>query len=156
MRRYPLFAAGSAVLLAAAAIATGGGASAASGQSAGSARSGALVKVVSSRYGRVVADNRGEALYVFTKDGRGASRCYADCAKAWPPFLTRGVPRAGTGIAASGLGATSRPDGTRQVTYRGRPLYYYAGDKPGVILCQNVNEFGGDWLVVAPSGKPIR
>jgi hypothetical protein len=30
------------------------------------------------------------------------------------------------------------------------------GDAPGMILCQNVNEYGGDWLVVAPSGKAIR
>jgi predicted lipoprotein with Yx(FWY)xxD motif len=154
MRRYAVLAAGSALLLSAGVIDLGE--SAASGPSAGRARSGALVKVVSSRYGRVVADSHGEALYLFTKDGRGASRCYADCAKAWPPLLTTGPPRAGNGIAAPGLGTMHRSDGRRQVTYRGRPLYYYVGDKPGVILCQNVNEFGGDWLVVAPSGKPIR
>ena len=39
------------------------------------------------------------------------------------------------------------------MTYRGRPLYYYVGDrKPGQILCQNVREFGGLWLIVRPSG----
>jgi predicted lipoprotein with Yx(FWY)xxD motif len=163
MRRYAVLASGSALLLGAATIgsvasaASGpSGATAVSGPSAAGARSGALVKVVSSRYGRVVADSHGEAVYLFTKDGRGASRCQADCAKAWPPFLTRGAPRAGNGIVASGLGTRSRPDGARQVTYKGRPLYYYVGDKPGAILCQNVNEFGGDWLVVAPDGKPIR
>ena len=154
MRHHAILAVGSALLLSAAAI--GSGVSAASSPSGGSARAGALVKLVSSRYGRVVADSHGEALYLFTKDGRGASRCYAGCAKAWPPLLTSGAPRAGNGIAASGLGTKRRPDGTRQVTYRGRPLYYYVGDSPGVILCQNVNEFGGDWLVVAPNGKPIR
>jgi predicted lipoprotein with Yx(FWY)xxD motif len=155
MRRYAILAAGSALLLGGVAIEAGESA-AASGRSGGSARPGALVKVVSSRYGRVVADSHGEALYLFTKDGRGASRCHGDCAKAWPPFLTTGAPRAGNGIAAPGLGTRRRTDGTRQVTYKGRPLYYYRGDKPGVILCQNVNEFGGDWLVVAPSGKPVR
>ena len=48
-------------------------------------------------------------------------------------------------------------DGSRQVTYAGRPLYYYAGDrKPGQILCQNVSEFGGLWLVVRANGAPVR
>jgi predicted lipoprotein with Yx(FWY)xxD motif len=39
----------------------------------------------------------------------------------------------------------------------GRPLYYYVGDKrPGQILCQNVDEFGGTWLVVHPNGQLAR
>jgi hypothetical protein len=43
------------------------------------------------------------------------------------------------------------------VTYGGHPLYYYAGDRrPGEILCQNVVEFGGTWLVVTPSGRAVR
>jgi predicted lipoprotein with Yx(FWY)xxD motif len=43
------------------------------------------------------------------------------------------------------------------VTYRGHPLYYYEGDrKPGEILCQDVDEFGGTWLVVSPSGHAVR
>jgi predicted lipoprotein with Yx(FWY)xxD motif len=123
--------------------------------SASTAR-GAALKVVSSQYGRVVADAKGEALYLFTKDGRGKSQCYGDCAKAWPPFLTKGRPRAGKGISASRLGTVRRRDGRLQVTYKGQPLYYYVQDKPGVILCQNVAEFGGDWLVVAPSGNAVR
>jgi predicted lipoprotein with Yx(FWY)xxD motif len=121
-----------------------------------SAGRGALVKAVSSQYGRVVADAKGEALYLFTKDGRGKSQCYGACAKAWPPFLTKARPRAAKGISASRLGTVRRRDGRLQVTYKGQPLYYYVQDKPGVILCQNVTEFGGDWLVVAPSGNAVR
>ena len=120
------------------------------------ASTGATLKVVSSPYGKVVADGKGEALYLFTKDRRGKSRCYGDCAKAWPPFLTRAKPRAGSGVAQSGLGTVRRRDGKLQVTYKGQPLYYYVHDTPGKILCQNVNEFGGDWLVVAPNGNAIR
>jgi predicted lipoprotein with Yx(FWY)xxD motif len=127
----------------------------ASAQADAAAR-GALVKVVSSQYGKVIADSKGEALYLFTKDRRGPSRCYGACAAAWPPVLTKGKPRAGKGITASRLGTTRRSDGKLQVTYKGQPLYYYVHDKPGVILCQNVAEFGGDWLVVAPSGRAIR
>ena len=43
------------------------------------------------------------------------------------------------------------------MTYNGWPLYYYVHEtKPGQILCQNVEEFGGLWLVVKPSGKLVR
>ena len=48
-----------------------------------------------------------------------------------------------------------RTDGTVQLTYAGHPMYYYAGDAPGRILCQGVTEFGGLWLVVQSSGKPV-
>ena len=51
----------------------------------------------------------------------------------------------------------TRRNGTKQVTYAGHPLYYYVGDtKAGQILCQNVSEYGGRWLVVSPSGKLVR
>ena len=47
--------------------------------------------------------------------------------------------------------------GTPFLTYNGWPLYYYVDEnRPGLILCQNVNEFGGLWLVVRPSGKVVR
>jgi hypothetical protein len=39
------------------------------------------------------------------------------------------------------------------VTYAGHPLYYYVDDSPGTILCHDVEEFGGLWLVVKPNGK---
>jgi predicted lipoprotein with Yx(FWY)xxD motif len=55
------------------------------------------------------------------------------------------------------IGTVRRRDGRRQVTYNGWPLYYYVGERsPGVILCQNVDEFGGIWLVVRASGKLVR
>ena len=58
---------------------------------------------------------------------------------------------------AAGSGTIRRSDGSRQATYAGRPLYYYVGDrKPRQILCQNVSEFGGLWLVVRPSGAVVR
>jgi hypothetical protein len=42
------------------------------------------------------------------------------------------------------------------VTYDGRPLYYYVGDGVGQVKCQAVDEFGGTWLVVRPSGRLVR
>ena len=112
---------------------------------------------MNTRYGRVLFDGEGRALYLFTRERTGRSRCYGDCASAWPSFLTKGRPRARSGVKSSLLGTTRRRDGKTQVIYRGHPLYYYVGDrKAGQILCQDVNEFGGTWLVVSPSGQPVR
>lgn len=119
-------------------------------------RRGRVVKVVrSSQFGRVIADRRGEALYLFDREKGGRSRCYGACAKAWPPVLTRGRPRAGRGAKRRLLGVTRRRGGRLQVTYRGHPLYYYKDDEPGTILCHDVDEFGGLWLVVRPDGRPV-
>jgi predicted lipoprotein with Yx(FWY)xxD motif len=116
---------------------------------------GAVVKVVRSQYGRVIADRRGEALYLFDMEKGRRSRCYGDCAVAWPPLVTTGKPQAGKGAKGSLLGTTRRRDGKLQVTYDGHPLYYFRDDEPGTILCHDVDEFGGLWLVVRPDGDPV-
>ena len=113
--------------------------------------------VKSSSFGRVLFDGRGFVLYGFTRDKNGRSACYGACAKAWPVYYAKATLRAGIGIKPSLIGTTKRRDGRRQITYAGRPLYYYIGDtKAGQILCQNVVEFGGTWLIVRPSGKLVR
>ena len=113
---------------------------------------GTRVKVVGSDYGRVIADGKGEAFYLFDKESSKKPRCYGACASAWPPVLTKGKPVAAGGARQSLLGTTKRADGMLQVTYAGQPLYYYVDDSPGTILCHDVEEFGGLWLVVKPSG----
>jgi predicted lipoprotein with Yx(FWY)xxD motif len=118
---------------------------------------GPTLVVRSSPYGKILFDGRGYVLYAFTRDPKGRSVCYDTCAAAWPVYFRRRALTAGAGVKRSLLGATKRRDGRRQVTYVGRPLYYYVGDrKPGQITCQNVAEFGGTWLVVRPSGKLVR
>ena len=119
------------------------------------AKSGATVKVVDSQFGRVIADRRGEAFYLFDKEQGKRSRCYGECAVAWPPVLTKGKPRTDNGADADLLGITRRRNGKLQVTYNGHPLYYYKDDEPGRILCHNVDEFGGLWLVMNRRGDSL-
>ena len=119
------------------------------------AKSGATVKVVDSQFGRVIADRRGEAFYLFDKEQGKRSRCYGECAVAWPPVLTKGKPRTDNGADADLLGITRRRNGKLQVTYNGHPLYYYKDDEPGRILCHNVDEFGGLWLVMNRRGDAL-
>ena len=110
-----------------------------------------------SSFGVVLFDGHGKALYGFTRDPRGRTTCSGACAAAWPPYVVSGSLRPGAGARRELLGTTRRPDGRRQLTYAGRPLYHYVGDrKPGQILCQNVVEFGGRWLVIRPSGGLVR
>src|SRR3954452_13908466 len=116
----------------------------------------AQVGTSESRYGTILVDGRGHTLYAVTKDGRGPSKCYGSCRRSWPPFLTSGKPTA-TGNAQAGyLGTRKRRGGHLQVTYRGRPLYFYVGEhQAGQILCQNVFEFGGFWRILRTDGALV-
>jgi predicted lipoprotein with Yx(FWY)xxD motif len=117
----------------------------------------ATLTVGPSSYGRVLFDGRGLVLYAFTRDPRGKSVCTGACAKAWPPYVVKTRPRAASGVKARLLGTTRRSSGSLQVTYAGRALYYYVGDRSkGQILCQNVTEFGGVWRVIRPTGTLVR
>ena len=119
----------------------------------------AILAAHGSGYGRILFDRRGFVLYLFTHDRSRRSLCAGECANRWPPYVVRRTTKltAGAGTRRSLIGTTTRANGTLQVTYAGRPLYRYVGDlKPGQILCQNVSEFGGLWLVVRPTGRPVR
>jgi predicted lipoprotein with Yx(FWY)xxD motif len=89
----------------------------------------------------------GNTVYVFTNDSGGESTCFDQCAAAWPP-LTVGAgvtPTKAAGVEGT-LGIFERPDGSRQVTLDGQPLYYWAADSgPGQATGQGVN---GVWFVV--------
>jgi predicted lipoprotein with Yx(FWY)xxD motif len=136
---------------------TGGGGSGGGGGGGGGvgATPGVQITTADSQFGEALFDGDRRAIYYFDREQTEASECYGDCAVAWPPVLTEGEPQAGGGTDAKLLGATERDDGSTQVTYAGRPLYYYIDDPVGQILCHNVVEFGGTWLAVEPSGDPV-
>jgi predicted lipoprotein with Yx(FWY)xxD motif len=124
------------------------------GASATPATAGTKIIVRVSEFGRMLWGPDRQAIYVFERDGRKRSRCYGECAEAWPPVFAKGKPVAGRGVRRSLLGTTRRRGGRLQVTYRGRPLYFYAHEGPGEVLCHNVDLNGGLWWVVGPAGKP--
>jgi predicted lipoprotein with Yx(FWY)xxD motif len=146
--------------------ADGGGASAAEESAAAEPSSkteaqpaavrGPRVKLRQTQFGRVLFSGGDRAIYLFTRDDRDRTRCYGACAEAWPPFFAKGRPQAGSGVQQSLLGTIRRRDGRRQVTYRGHPLYFYVDDPPRQVLCQDVEEFGGLWLVVKANGRAVR
>jgi predicted lipoprotein with Yx(FWY)xxD motif len=120
------------------------------------AASSALVGVAKSRLGRILVDGRGRTLYLFERDKGMASTCYGSCASIWPPLTTAAKPHAVRGALGARLGTTRRTDGKLEVTYNGHPLYLYVGDtKAGDTKGQTLNQFGGGWYVVSPTGRKI-
>jgi predicted lipoprotein with Yx(FWY)xxD motif len=113
---------------------------------AAAARAAAL-KAETTRAGTVLASSRGLTLYYYSEDKphSGTSACTGSCATAWPPLAA--PVRAPKGVRLPGrLGVITRPDGVRQVTLNGYPLYFYAGDKaPGQAKGNGIE---GAWHVI--------
>jgi predicted lipoprotein with Yx(FWY)xxD motif len=80
---------------------------------------------------RILVTSGGRTLYYFTPDNHGAMfACTGSCLTAWKPdVLPHGGKLASQGSLPGMLSTIARPDGTRQVTYDGWPLYSFTGDK---------------------------
>ena len=105
--------------------------------------------------GEIVVDAKGMSVYFFTKDVKdsGTSACTDACLAAWPPVTTDAETPQVEGVTGT-VGTITTPDGAKQVTLNGLPLYYFAKDtKAGDILGQGVN---GVWYLADPSGEMIR
>ncbi len=90
---------------------------------------------------RILTTSSGIALYYFTPDQAGSvMACTGTCLSTWLPLnLPRGTDLTSQGSLPGKLASISRPDGSRQVTYDGWPLYRFAGDKvPGDVKGQGV------------------
>jgi predicted lipoprotein with Yx(FWY)xxD motif len=116
---------------------------------------GTTITLGDSEFGSMVFDSNKQAIYVFENDRNGDTVCYGECAEAWPPVVTTGKPKAGKGVDPSLLGTVKRRDGKLQVTYAGKPLYFYAHERPGEVKCHNVNLNGGFWWVVGADGHRL-
>ena len=104
--------------------------------------------------GTILWDASGRVLYVFMKDEKDVSNCGGLCPGFWPPLITVDAPVAGDDVTADLLGSITRADGGKQVTYNGKPLYYFANDeKPGDT---NGQDRGGAWFVVTANGSPVQ
>jgi len=80
--------------------------------------------------GSFLADAKGMTLYTFKKDMPGMSHCEGACLEKWPAYFAQSV-EAKDGLKAADFGTIKRSDGKPQTTYKGMPLYYFAGDKAG-------------------------
>lgn len=91
----------------------------------------------------ILTSSYGKTIYTFDKDqaGSGKSECALTCADNWPPVYVE------PGVMLSGdFSSITRNNGQKQLTYKGKPLYFFIKDKnPGDKTGDNVNNV---WHVV--------
>ena len=119
-----------------------------------SAASATTVALANSKFGKVLVDASGHALYVFTKDSGTTSACSGGCAAAWPALVADGTPTAGDGLDASQLTTATQASGVTQVAYAGHLLYTYAEDTSAGDT--NGQGSGGSWFLVDATGSAVK
>jgi predicted lipoprotein with Yx(FWY)xxD motif len=131
--------------------------STAASTSTAAATPGVAVATKHSKLGTILAAGpKHLTVYLFEADKGTSSTCNGDCAKDWPPVTTSGAPTVSGGAVSADLGTTMRKDGTKQVTYKGHPLYFYDDDKDsGDTYGQGSKEFGAGWYVMKANGSKI-
>jgi predicted lipoprotein with Yx(FWY)xxD motif len=114
------------------------------------------IKVSMSSLGSFLTDANGRTLYLFTRDSGNTPSCTGACTSVWPPVTWSTAAQVGTGASASLLGTVANAGGQQQITYNGHPLYYYVGDvNAGETNGEQLDQFGGLWYVVSPSGMQV-
>lgn len=105
----------------------------------------ANVKIESTAKGKVFTDAQGMSFYTFAQDkvGSSTSACTGACASYWPPVA------APAGFTPSGnWNEITRADGTKQLTWKGWPLYTYKGDSAAGQT--NGDGYKGLWALAKP------
>ena len=105
--------------------------------------------------GNILVDSSGKALYTPDQEADGTVHCVADCVAVWVPLAPgSSAPTAPAGGPA--LAVIDRPDGTKQVTAAGRPLYTFSFDSGGKVTGDGAaDDFGSQhftWHVVHSDG----
>jgi predicted lipoprotein with Yx(FWY)xxD motif len=109
-----------------------------------SAMAAAPTTVADTAKGKTLVDAKGMTLYTFAKDADGKSACNGPCATNWPPLKADDSMK-----AADGYSIVTRDDGSKQVAYKGKPLYTWSKDtKPGDITGDGF--LNGAWHVAQP------
>lgn len=144
-----------ASLLVAGGLAAVLGVTGASGAVHSHAKSIIVTTAKSTRYGTILAST--DTVYTLKPN---ATACTAACHKIWiQVLLPKGVTKAtaGHGVSAAKLGTVKVAGGALQVTYGGKPLYWFFQDKAGQVK-GNVTDTWGKWtdvVLAKPTGKPV-
>ena len=100
------------------------------------------------KIGKYLTDGKGMTLYYFKKDQKDKNSCAGPCLEKWPMYNGGQItpPR---GSETKEFGEFTRADGKKQSTFKGWPLYYFAGDKaPGDANGQGMKDV---WFVINPT-----
>ncbi len=145
------------LLLAACGSSSSSSSTSAAASSSSTSSSGAAVKTasISSVGGTVLVDAQGMTLYHLSVEHPGKFICTSSaCLAIWHPLTVPSGSRPSGSVGS--LGATKRPNGEMQVTFRGEPLYTFVKDRsPGQATGQGIKDVG-TWTAVTPGGaKPV-
>ncbi len=89
----------------------------------------------------LLADTRGNTLYVFDIDlSSTVSKCNGICAELWPAYL---LTEAEAAAVTAPLGVVIRDSKKLQLTYSGRPVYTYSLDRG--VAADAGDGIGGVW-----------
>src|SRR5687767_29306 len=69
---------------------------------------GPKLELMKTRFGRILVNGRGRALYLFTADAAGQSNCSGECARVWPPYIVKRRPSAGDDVRRGLIGTMRR------------------------------------------------
>jgi predicted lipoprotein with Yx(FWY)xxD motif len=99
-----------------------------------------------------LADETGKTVYVLD------AACTGDCLTQFTPVPGHSTVKSGdTAVKATLTGSTTGPNGAKQATYNGQPLYYYTGDTaPGEQKGAGKKAGGATASLVNASGGKVR
>lgn len=101
-----------------------------------------VISIKTDKYGAVLFDQKGLALYIDMSDKPPHFACTGACLTFWPALvLPKGQTAAVAGKGVTGLGIVKGPEGM-QVTWRQKPLYTYAADSKGTVHGQGIKQWG--------------
>jgi predicted lipoprotein with Yx(FWY)xxD motif len=133
----------------------GGGYGNYGGASSSAKGAASTIKTRTTSLGTFLTDNAGRSIYLWAADHTDKSTCSGACVSAWPPVTATGSVTVAGSAVQKDVGTTTRSDGTKQLTYAGHPLYYYAGDSGTATSGQGSTMFGAPWWLVTPTGTAI-
>ena len=105
-----------------------------------------VLTTLTTKYGTILVSGK----TVYTLKASKVS-CTTRCLKVWPEvLLPKGVTTAtaGPGVNAASIGTVKHRGGARQVTYSGKPLYWFIGDTAPGQVNGNITDKWGAWSVV--------
>lgn len=136
------------------------GATTASGPAERSAQTTVSVQQVPG-VGSIYTNANGMALYTPDQEANGKIECTGPCTSIWIPLAAppSGSPTKAPGVRGT-VGVITRPDGTKQVTLDGAPLYRFVQDTGAGTVNGNgiTDSFGGinfAWHVDSVGGRAM-
>lgn len=104
---------------------------------------------------KILVNRNGRTLYSLSVERKGHFICTTSmCLSLWKPLA---IAKGSMPTGAARLTVVMRPDGRRQVAYRGGPLYTFTGDKKAGDVKGNGFRDVGTWrpaFVSATTAKP--